>query len=181
MSNRSPSPYPPPGRPSPGADEQGLVAAVCADDRSAMAEALRLAGLCAVSGDVPVGAIVVEADGTVLGRGWNLREAQADPTAHAEVVALRRASATAGRWRLEGCTLVVTLEPCLMCAGAIMAARVARPVFGAWDPKAGACGSVWDVLRDRQALHRPEVLGGVGQAESAELLAAFFRPRRGGG
>lgn len=144
----------------------------------AMAQALRLARLCAVSGDVPVGAVVVGPDGTVLGRGWNLREAQADPSAHAEVVALRQAAAALGRWRLEGCTLVVTLEPCLMCAGALMQARIARLVFGAWDPKAGACGSVWDVLRDRQALHRPEVVSGVRAEASAVLLADFFRERR---
>ncbi len=144
-----------------------------------MGEALRLAGLCAVSGDVPVGAVVLGPDRMVAGRGWNLREAQADATAHAELVALRSASAALGRWRLDGCTLVVTLEPCLMCAGALIQARIDRLVFGAWDPKAGACGSVWDVVRDRQALHRPEVVGGVREEDCAALLAEFFRQRRG--
>lgn len=145
-----------------------------------MREALRLAGLCAGSGDVPVGAVVLDADGTILARGWNLREAQADPTAHAELVALRRAAATVGRWRLSGCTLVVTLEPCLMCAGALIQSRIDRLVFGAWDPKAGACGSVWDVLRDRQTLHRPEVVAGVCESDCAALLEDFFRRRRVG-
>lgn len=143
-----------------------------------MAEAVRLAGLCAVSGDVPVGAVVIDAAGCLLGRGWNLREAHADPTAHAEMVALRRAAAAVRGWRLDGCTLVVTLEPCLMCAGALLHARVDRLIFGAWDPKAGACGSVWDVVRDRQALHRPEVIAGVREAECAALLREFFRERR---
>lgn len=143
-----------------------------------MGESLRLAGLCAVSGDVPVGAVVLGPDGEIVGRGWNLREAQADPTGHAEIVALRQAAAALGRWRLQGCTLVVTLEPCLMCAGALIQARVDRLVYGAWDPKAGACGSVWDVLRDRQALHRPEVVAGVCERECAALLADFFRDRR---
>ncbi len=157
----------------------GLV--VAESDVAAMGEALRLAGRCAVSGDVPVGALVLGPDGSVLGRGRNLREAQADPTAHAEIVALRQAAAALGTWRLDGCTLVVTLEPCLMCAGALLQARVDRLVYGAWDPKAGACGSVWDVLRDRQALHRPEVVAGVCEQACATLLADFFRGRRTGG
>ena len=131
-----------------------------------------------VSGDVPIGAVVVSATGKVLGRGRNVREASADPTGHAEIVALREAGARSGEWRLEGCTLVVTLEPCAMCAGAAVLARVDRIVFGAWDEKAGACGSVWDLPRDRRALHRVEVVGGVLEAECAALLLDFFGRRR---
>ncbi|MGD8201975.1 nucleoside deaminase [Ornithinimicrobium sp. W1679] len=147
------------------------------------AEWLRLAldeaGVAAGSGDVPVGAVVVDEDGRVVGRGHNVREVEHDPTGHAEVVALREAGRAQGRWRLEGCTLVVTLEPCAMCAGAAVLARVDRIVFGAWDEKAGACGSVWDLPRDRAALHRPEVVGGVMAEESARLLLDFFAGRRG--
>jgi tRNA(adenine34) deaminase len=128
--------------------------------------------------DVPVGAVVVGPRGELIGGGVNAREVLADPTAHAEVVALRAAGRALGRWRLDGCTLVVTLEPCAMCAGAAVAARVARVVFGAWDPKAGACGSVWDLPRERAALHHPEVIGGVRAEECAALLAAFFAERR---
>ena len=130
------------------------------------------------SGDVPIGAVVIGPSGEVLGRGRNVREARADPTGHAEVVALREAGAALGEWRLTGCSLVVTLEPCAMCAGAAVLARVDRIVFGAWDEKAGACGSVWDLPRDRRALHRPEVVGGVREAESAALLLDFFGERR---
>ncbi len=128
--------------------------------------------------DVPVGAIVVDADGAVVGRGHNGREARADPTAHAELVALREASAGLGRWRLDGCTLVVTLEPCTMCAGAVVLSRVARLVFGAVDEKAGAVGSLWDVVRDRRLNHRPEVVPGVLADEAAEVLREFFRTHR---
>lgn len=128
--------------------------------------------------DVPVGAVVVGADGTVLGTGRNAREAEADPTAHAEVLALRAAAATLGSWHLDGATLVVTLEPCTMCAGASVLARVARVVFGAWDPKAGAVGSLWDVVRDRRLNHRPEVVPGVLAAECAAVLEDFFVARR---
>jgi len=131
------------------------------------------------AGDVPVGAVVAGPDGAVLGVGANQREAWNDPTAHAEVVALRAAASVQGSWRLSGCTLAVTLEPCLMCAGAIALARVPRVVFGAWDPKAGAVGSVWDVLRDRRLNHRPEVVGGVLEEECGELLRTFFAGRRG--
>lgn len=129
--------------------------------------------------DVPIGAVVVTGDGEVLGRGRNLREADADPTGHAEVVALREAARARGEWRLTGCTLVVTLEPCTMCAGAAVLARVDRVVFGAFDPKAGAVGSLWDVVRDRRLNHRPEVLAGVLADESEALLDGFFRAQRG--
>lgn len=141
-------------------------------------EALALAVATAISDDVPVGALVVDEEGVVIGRGRNVREAAADPTGHAEVVALRDAAAARGTWRLDGCTLVVTLEPCVMCAGAAMQARVERLVFGAWDPKAGACGSVWDLTRDPLATHNVDVVGGVRAGESAELLVDFFEGRR---
>jgi len=144
-----------------------------------MRRALRLAERAAASGDVPVGAVVLDAEGTVLGEGWNLREAGGDPTAHAEVVAIRAAASVAGSWRLEGCTLVVTLEPCPMCAGALMLARVDRVVLGAWDPKLGACGSVWDVPRDRRSTHRAEVVGGVLEQECGALIRSFFEAHRG--
>jgi tRNA(adenine34) deaminase len=130
------------------------------------------------SGDVPVGAVVVDPDGAVIGRGHNVREAEGDPTGHAEMCALREAAAAVGEWRLTGCTLVVTLEPCTMCAGALVLARVDRLVFGADDPKAGAVGSLWDVVRDRRLNHRPEVVGGVLADETGELLRAFFRTHR---
>jgi tRNA(adenine34) deaminase len=126
--------------------------------------------------DVPVGAVVFGPDGVELAAGRNERELTGDPTAHAEVVALRRAAAALGSWRLDGCTLVVTLEPCTMCAGAIVLARVSTVIFGAWEPKTGAAGSLWDVLRDRRLNHRPEVYGGVLEAECADLVRRFFRP-----
>ncbi|SCE88472.1 tRNA(adenine34) deaminase [Micromonospora coriariae] len=125
--------------------------------------------------DVPVGAVLYGPDGTELAIGRNERELTGDPTAHAEVLALRRGAEQAGRWRLDGCTLVVTLEPCTMCAGALVLARVSTVVFGAWEPKTGAAGSLWDVLRDRRLNHRPEVYGGVLEAETAAVLRAFFR------
>ena len=128
--------------------------------------------------DVPVGAVVLGADGTVLGRGRNRCLAAGDPTAHAEIVALRQAAETAGSWRLDGCTLVVTLEPCTMCAGAVHAARLRRVVYGAQDPRAGAAGSVWDVLRDRRLGPPVEVIGGVLAGPCAALLTGFFRHRR---
>ena len=140
--------------------------------------ALAQARLALATGDVPVGAVVVGASGAVVGSGRNAREADGDPTAHAEIVALRAAAAALGRWRLDDCTLVVTLEPCLMCAGAIMLARVPRLVIGAWDPKAGACGSQWDVVRDRRSTHRVEVVGGIRADESGDLLRAFFASHR---
>jgi tRNA(adenine34) deaminase len=131
------------------------------------------------AGEPPVGAIVVDPLGQVIAAARNRREDDADPTAHAEIVALRGAGRVVGGWRLEGCVLAVTLEPCPMCAGAAVAARVGRVVFGAWDPKAGAAGSVWDLVRDRRAVHRPEVIGGVREAECAALLSGFFAARRG--
>jgi tRNA(adenine34) deaminase len=129
-------------------------------------------------GDVPIGALVVGPAGEVLARAHNERELLGDPTAHAEVLALRRAAELLGSWRLEGCTLVVTLEPCTMCAGALVLARVDRLVFGAADDKAGAVGSLWDVVRDRRLNHRPEVLSGVLQDECGALLRDFFAPHR---
>jgi tRNA(adenine34) deaminase len=143
-----------------------------------MRRALSLAQRAADAGDVPVGAVVVDASGEVLGQGWNLREAQQDPTAHAEVVALRAAADRLGSWRLSGCTLVVTMEPCPMCAGATMLARVERIVLGAWDPKLGACGSVWDVVRDRRSTHRAEVVGGVLEDECGAIVRDFFAGHR---
>jgi tRNA(adenine34) deaminase len=143
-----------------------------------MREALAEARAAADANDVPVGAVVVSSEGRLLARGRNAREATGDPTAHAELLALRAAATALGRWRLSGCTLFCTLEPCTMCAGALLLARVDRLVFGAWDPKAGAAGSVWDVVRDRRLNHRPEVIGGVCEAESSALLTAFFAERR---
>jgi tRNA(adenine34) deaminase len=140
--------------------------------------ALDEAALALPTGDVPVGAVVVAADGTVLGRGHNVREADGDPTGHAEVRALRAAADATGEWRLGGTTLVVTLEPCTMCAGALVLARVDRLVYGAVDPKAGAVGSLWDVVRDRRLNHRPEVVGGVLADECSGVLTAFFRTHR---
>lgn len=143
-----------------------------------MGLALAEATFALSTGDVPVGAIVVGPDGTIIGRGHNAREATGDPTAHAEVLALRAAAKVVGEWRLSGCTLVVTLEPCAMCAGAILLARVPRLVLGAWDDKAGATGSVWDIVRDRRMNHRVEVLGGVREAECAQQLVTFFAEHR---
>ena len=144
-----------------------------------MSAALDLARLAPAHGDVPVGAVVVSAEGDVVGAGHNDREGAGDPTAHAEVLALRTAAAATGSWRLTGCTLVVTLEPCTMCAGALVLARVDRVVYGAADPKAGAAGSLWDVVRDRRLNHRPEVVAGVLAEECSAVLRAFFEDRRG--
>ena len=148
------------------------------DDARAMVLALAEARLAPATDDVPVGAVVIGQDGSVLGRARNAREATGDPTAHAEVLALREAAARLGRWRLDDCTLVVTLEPCTMCAGAIVLARVPRLVLGAWDPKAGACGSVHDLVRDRRLNHRVEVVGGVLEDQCGEVLREFFADRR---
>lgn len=145
---------------------------------AAMAQALDEARACLATGDVPVGAVVLDEHGTVVATGRNEREATQDPTAHAEVLALRAAAAVTGDWHLDRCTLVVTLEPCPMCAGAVLAARVPRVVFGAWDPKAGASGSVYDIARDRRLPHRSEVVAGVLEQECSALLDDFFRERR---
>jgi tRNA(adenine34) deaminase len=146
----------------------------------AIRAALEVARAAGRDGDVPVGAVVVDPSGTVVASAHNEREAGHDPTAHAEVVALRRAGSALGSWQLTGCTLAVTLEPCVMCAGALVLARVERLVFGAWDPKAGAAGSRWDLVRDRRNNHRPEVVGGVLEAECSALLRDFFADRRNG-
>lgn len=145
----------------------------------AMRAALAEAELTQPSADVPVGCVVVDAAGAVVGRGYNRREADGDPTAHAEMIALREAAAARDSWRLDGCTLVVTLEPCTMCAGALVLARVDRLVFGAWNTELGAVGTLWDVVRDRRLNHRPEVVGGVLADECAALLEQFFGSRRG--
>ncbi|MFL6141502.1 MAG: nucleoside deaminase [Labedaea sp.] len=153
---------------TPGPTDTDLV-------RAAMAVARR----SLLTDDVPVGAIVLAPDGTQLADACNAREALGDPTAHAELLALRAAARHHGDgWRLTGCTLVVTVEPCTMCAGALVLARISRLVFGAWEPKTGAAGSLWDVVRDRRLTHRPEVVGGVLAAECAALLDAFFTPHR---
>jgi len=143
-----------------------------------MRDALHEARSALPAGDVPVGAVVLDSDGRRLGAGFNVRERDADPTGHAELVAMRRAADARGEWRLTGCTLVVTLEPCTMCAGAIVLARVERLVFGAYDAKAGAVGSLWDVVRDRRLNHRPEVVAGVLAEESTALLTSFFATSR---
>lgn len=143
-----------------------------------MQRALAQARRARAIGDVPVGAVVLGPDGELLAEGHNVREAEGDPTGHAEVVALRAAARAVGEWRLTGCTLVVTLEPCTMCAGALVLARVRRLVFGAYDPQLGAVGSLWDAVRDRRLNHRPEVLGGVLAAESTPLLEEFFARHR---
>jgi tRNA(adenine34) deaminase len=145
---------------------------------TAMRLALDEARAAGTTGDVPIGAVVLDPAGDVLARGHNVREAEGDPTGHAEVVALRAAARALGEWRLTGCTLVVTLEPCTMCAGAAVLSRVDRVVFGAYDDKAGAAGSLWDVVRDRRLNHRPEVVAGVLAAESTCLLDAFFAGQR---
>jgi tRNA(adenine34) deaminase len=145
------------------------------------APAMRLAVAAAAevsADDVPVGAVILGPAGEVLARAGNRREADGDPTAHAEVLALRAAAAQRGSWRLDGCTLVVTLEPCVMCAGALVLARVDRVVYGATDPKAGAVGSLWDLARDRRLNHRPEVVAGVLADECGEQLRAWFAERR---
>jgi tRNA(adenine34) deaminase len=139
-----------------------------------MREALQIAGSALSTGDVPVGAIVVNKDGVIIGKGFNEREANSDPTAHAEVVAIRSAASRLQNSRLDGCTLIVTLEPCAMCAGAIAQSRISKLIFGAWDEKAGAVGSVWDVLRDPRSIFKVEVTSGVLENECAALLKDFF-------
>ena len=142
--------------------------------RAALAEAAAAAG----TGDVPVGAVILDGADVVVARGRNRREADADPTAHAEIVAIRAAARARGSWRLDGLTLVVTLEPCTMCAGAITEARLSRLVFGAADPRAGAVGSLWDVVRDQRFVPVPEVVGGVLAAECLKIIRTFFSERR---
>ncbi len=164
------APLPAPVRPDPVRDRWAATM------RLAIAEA----ALAPATGDVPVGALVLGPDGAVLGRGHNEREAVGDPTAHAEVVAVRQAALAVGEWRLSGCTLVVTLEPCTMCAGAIVLSRIDRVVYGALDEKAGAAGSLFDVMRDRRLNHRPEVIPGVLADECGEQLRAFFDGHRPG-
>lgn len=149
-----------------------------AADATAMRRALELAVDAGAASEIPVGAVVLDPDGRIVGEGRNAREATHDPTCHAEIEALRAAAAALGAWNLEGHTLVVTLEPCVMCAGAILQARVGRVVFGAWDDKAGAAGSMYDVLRDRRLPYRAEVVGGVEAEAAAALLREFFEQRR---
>ena len=145
----------------------------------AMAKAIDLArAATSASGDVPVGAIVLNSDGEVIATGANQRELSHNPVAHAEIIAIQKAASAINNWRLDNCTLVVTLEPCAMCAGAIAQARIPRVVFGAWDEKAGAVGSQWDLLRDPRQLHKPEVIAGVMADECAALLADFFQDKR---
>jgi tRNA(adenine34) deaminase len=149
-----------------------------ASDEALMRRALEVAAAAPRTGDVPIGAVVVDPDGRELAAACNAREALGDPTAHAEMLALRAAAAVRGEWRLSDCTIAVTVEPCTMCAGALGLARVARVVFGAWEPKTGAVGSLWDVLRDRRLNHRPEVVAGALAPECAALLEDFFAARR---
>ncbi len=145
----------------------------------AMGKAIELARVAAsASGDVPVGAIVLNKDGEVIATGANQRELSHNPVAHAEIIAIQKAASAIGNWRLDECTLVVTLEPCAMCAGAIAQSRIPKLVFGAWDEKAGAVGSQWDLLRDPRQLHKPEVIAGVMADECAALLAEFFQEKR---
>ena len=148
------------------------------DYKSLMQEAISLAKEAAIKGDVPVGALVVNDAGTILGMGANLREQDNDPTAHAEIVAIRNAANKIGNYRLDDLTMVVTLEPCGMCAGAIAQSRIKRLVFGSFDEKYGAVGSVWDLLRDARAIYKPEILSGVLEKECGELLTEFFTTKR---
>ena len=147
-------------------------------DSEGMQRALALAAEAADAGEVPVGAVVLDETGRIIAEGRNTREETHDPTGHAEIVALRQAAASVGSWNLEGHTLVVTLEPCVMCAGAILQSRIGRVVFGAWDDKAGAAGSMYDVLRDRRLPYRAEVVGGVSEDAATALLREFFEQRR---
>lgn len=149
------------------------------DFESAMASAIEMARAAATaSGDVPVGAIIMNSTGEVVSTGVNQRELMNNPIGHAEIIAIEKAASSLGDWRLDGCTLVVTLEPCAMCAGAIAQSRISKIVFGAWDEKAGAVGSKWDLLRDPRQIHKPEVISGVLKDECAALLSEFFQPKR---
>jgi tRNA(adenine34) deaminase len=143
-----------------------------------MQEAIVIARKAKKTGDVPVGALVINKDGVIIGTGSNEREANNDPTAHAEIVAIRNAASRLQNSRLDGCTLVVTLEPCAMCAGAIAQSRIAHLIFGAWDAKGGAVGSVWDVIRDPRALYKLDVTAGICETECADLLREFFEEQR---
>lgn len=143
-----------------------------------MQEAIAIARKAKKTGDVPVGALVINKDGVIIGTGSNEREANNDPTAHAEIVAIRNAASRLQNSRLDGCTLVVTLEPCAMCAGAIAQSRIAHLIFGAWDAKGGAVGSVWDVIRDPRALYKLDVTAGICETECADLLREFFEEQR---
>ena len=143
-----------------------------------MDEAIAIARKATSTGDVPVGAIIINADGVIIGRGSNEREANIDPTAHAEIVAIRSATSRLQNSRLDGATLIVTLEPCAMCAGAIAQSRISNLIFGAWDQKAGAVGSIWDVIRDPRALHKMNVTAGIREVECAKLLSDFFEGQR---
>ena len=148
------------------------------DYKSLMQQAISLAKEAAIKGDVPVGALVVDDAGTIIGMGANLREQDNDPTAHAEIVAIRNAAKKVGNYRLDDLTMVVTLEPCGMCAGAIAQSRIKRLVFGSFDEKYGAVGSVWDLLRDTRAIYKPEVISGVLEDECEQLLSEFFTTKR---
>ena len=149
------------------------------DPEVLMNQALAVAKGALITADVPVGAIVIDPDGNLIGTGFNRREIDSDPSSHAEIVAMREAGKKLNNWRLDGCTVVVTLEPCAMCAGAIAQARIPKLVFGAWDQKAGAVGSQWDLLRDPRQLHQPEVIAGLMADECATLLSEFFKAKRG--
>jgi tRNA(adenine34) deaminase len=166
-SSTTPSGSPPPDGPLMSSPWEAAMGAALDEARAALA-----------TDDVPIGAVVLSPAQDVIGTGRNVREAEGDPTGHAEVVAIRAAAAALGAWRLDGCTLLVTLEPCTMCAGAAVLARLERVVFGAFDPKAGAVGSLWDVVRDRRLNHRPEVVSGVRAEESMALLDDFFAHHR---
>nr|WP_281421944.1 tRNA adenosine(34) deaminase TadA [Candidimonas humi] len=161
-----------------GGEAAGAAGAALPDDAAAMRLALQQALLARAEGEVPVGAVVLDASGRVLGSGFNRTISGSDPTAHAEIVALRAAAAAVGNYRLPGMSLYVTLEPCAMCLGAMLHARLARVVYGASDPKTGACGSVLDFHTHPRINHQTQVLGGVLQDECGELLRAFFRERR---
>ena len=149
-----------------------------ATNEDLMRQAIEVAEGALTSGDVPIGAIVINQSGEIIGIGANRRELDSDPSAHAEIVAMRAAAKKLNNWRLDGCTVVVTLEPCAMCAGAIAQSRIKTLIFGAWDEKAGAVGSVWDILRDPRSPHRTEVFSGVLESECVELLSNFFKEQR---
>lgn len=170
----------PDGADRPRAATPAAASGDAADARYAQWVGLALdqARVALTTDDVPVGAVVIDGTGALIGAGPNRRVAQADPLAHAEIVAIRDAATAMGHYRLDGCTIAVTLEPCLMCAGAIMQSRIAHIVFGAWDPKAGACGSAWDVIAENPSPHRVDAIGGVRAEECARLLTDFFRSRR---